>query len=577
MLYVNYAGYADTNPYHGYLLGYNPSTLQLLTNYMFVTTPNATTNQWGSDAGEGGIWMAGSGLSVDSSTNLYFEVGNGTFTATNGTTNVDFGDCFIKLSTTNNKLAVADFFAPYNQSTLASNDTDLGSSGLLLLPDQTGTQPHLLVGGGKEGKTYLINRDAFTTNNNHYNSGGSTDAVLQTLPAGKTGRSTGSPAYFNGWVYLGGWGISGGSNIMAFAVTNGLLSTSAVATGTRKFSFPGTTLSVSGNGTNNGIVWSLQHAAPGVFSALNATNLTELFNSTQLISRDGLTNSVKFTVPTVANGKVYIGSQYSVYVFGLLGGNLAIATNAYTVVEANTNVTVTVTRTGGTNGAAQVSYSTYDGTATSGADYVATTGTLSWANGDTANKTFTIPILDDNLAEPNETINLVLSNSAGAYLSSPSTAVITILEDIYESWKYTHFTTNANNAAISGDLADPDGDHIPNLLEYALASDPNTSGTEGNLTAAIVNNQLQLYFRRNISATNLTYIVQTGDTIGHWTPLMTYTLANGWFANTAGATFTESAATGVSPDRYVNVTITDPNFIGDPANTNHFFQLAVHR
>src|SRR5262249_42363739 len=152
---------------------------------------------------------------------------------------------------------------------------------------------------------------------------------------------------------------------------------------------------------------------PSVLVAHNATNLTnEIYDTTQAAAnRDALTNGVKFTVPTVANGKVYAGSQYSVYAFGLLGGNLEFSSSNYTVIESGVAATITVNRIGGNAGAASVSYATIPGgTATPGLDYLPASGTLSWTNGETASKSFTITIIDDNLAETNETISLVLTN-----------------------------------------------------------------------------------------------------------------------------------------------------------------------
>jgi hypothetical protein len=574
ILYVPYSGYADTDPFHGWIIGYSAATLQQLTNYVFNTTPNSTVSQFGANAGEGGIWMSGSGLAVDANTNLYLEVGNGIFTATNNSGGTEYGDTFLKLATTNG-LTVVDYFAPYNQATLAANDTDIGSAGLILLPDQPGAYPHLLVGAGKEGKVYLINRDLFTTNNNHYNSTGTVDNVAQIISAGSAGRSTGTPAYFNGWVYYGRWT----AKLAAFALNNGVLSANPVSAGSRSYSFPGTTPVVSANGTSNGIIWALQMANPGVLVAHNATNLTnEIYNSTLAAgNRDALTNGVKFTVPTVANGKVYVGSQYSVYGFGLLGGNFAFSSNNFAAGESSGTATISVSRIGGSQGVAQVSYATVPGgTASPGLDYASTSGTLNWASGDAASKTFNITLIDDNVAEGNETVNLVLSNSAGAYLGSQSTAVLTIVEDSYETWKLGHFGASANNNSIAGDLADPDGDGIPNLLEFALASDPNKAAADGTISGAIDTNHFQLFLRRNTAATNVTYIVQAADPLGAWTDVMTYTGAAGWVANTVGATASESAPAGTFPDAFVNVTITDPALV-IPGGTSRFFRFLVHR
>ena len=318
ILYVTFTSFADTNPYHGWIMGYDPVTLQQRTNYMFNTTPNSTIAAYGANAGEGGIWMGGGGLAVDASSNLFFMVGNAPFTATNNSGGTEYGDSFMKLGTASG-LSVADYFTPFNQSGLSTNDTDLGSGGVMLLPDQPGNTPHLLVGAGKEGKIYLLNRDQMTTNNTHHNAGGTTDPVLQTI-ASQIGRSGGTPTYYNGRVYYGGWN----SSLRAFAVAGGLLSTTPVLTASRSLAFPGATPSISANGANNGIVWIISYtntsiAAPGVLVAYNATNLaTELYNSAQAAAnRDRITNCVKCASPIVANGKVYAGGKYSVAVFGL--------------------------------------------------------------------------------------------------------------------------------------------------------------------------------------------------------------------------------------------------------------------
>src|SRR4029079_18816916 len=132
-------------PYHGWIIGFSSTNLQQLTNYVYNTTPNSTVAAFGTDADEGGICVGGGVLSVDSATNLYFAIGNGSFNASNNFGGTEFGDSFIRLSTSN-RLAVADYFTPYNQAFLADNDIDLGSGGLVLLPDQSGPFPHLMVG-----------------------------------------------------------------------------------------------------------------------------------------------------------------------------------------------------------------------------------------------------------------------------------------------------------------------------------------------------------------------------------------------------------------------------------------------
>ncbi|MDB6112736.1 MAG: hypothetical protein JWR69_4486 [Pedosphaera sp.] len=569
ILYVVYAGYADTNPYHGWVVGFDAGTLQQLTNQVFNTTPNSTTAGAGANAGEGGIWMGDGGMGVDANNNLYFMVGNGVFNA-NTAGGTEYGDSFVKLSTSN-QLAVADYFTPYNQATLAVNDTDLGSGGLVVLPDQPGIFPHLMVGAGKEGKIYLVNRDQLTTGNIHYDAAASTDHVVQVL-TGQITRSASTPAYFNGRLYYGGWA----DRLKAFSLVNGLLSTTPVSAGTRTNAFPGSTPSVSANGTSNGIIWTLSMGSPAVLVANNATNLaSEIYNSNLAGTRDRLANSVKFNVPTVANGKVYAGAQYAVSVFGTFAGTVAFNSPTYSAPASNGVATITVTRTGGTQGAVQVAYATAPGgTAVTGVNYVATSGVLNWATGDATSKSFTVTLLNGHLGGTNTTVNLALSSpSGGAGVGGQSTASLSIIGGPSGAWRLAHFGTNASNAPIAGDLADPDGDGLVNLLEYALAADPGTFNTNRSLTGALAGNRLMLQFHRNTSATDLTYVVEASNNLQTWAALMTYTAGAGWVANAAGATVSESAPVGVSPDQYVNVTITDPTDVGAPGSGSRFLRL----
>ena len=573
IVYVAYAGYADTDPYHGWIIGFNATNLVQLTNYVFNTTPNSTIAKYGANAGEGGIWMGGGGLSVDDNTNLYFEVGNGTFNVTNNSGNTEYGDSFMKLSTTNG-LAVVDYFTPYDQFTLQANDTDLGSGGLLLLPDQAGTYPHLLLGAGKEGKIYVMNRDQFTTGNNHFDPTNSIDFVAQTV-SGQINGAFDTPAWFSGRVYYAG----NGDKLKIFTVTSGVLSGSPASTGSRSYAFPGATPSISASGTNNGIVWTLQMGTPAVLVAGNATNLTtELYNSTQAAgNRDRLANGTKFALPTVADGKVFVGNSNSVSVFGLLAGTFSFSSPVYSVAEANTSVTITVNRVGGTNGAVQVSYATIaGGTAVNGVNYTGVSGTLNWASGESGSKTFTVPVFNDGLAEPNPTINLALSSpSSSAALGVQPTAVLTIIKPPTSVWKLAYFGANANNPAIAGDTADPDGDGIVNLMEYAYAFNPLATNTNP-FTGTLAGNQFQVYFPRNTSASDITYVLQTSSSLTAWSDLMTFAAATGWVTNLPGATVAESPTNGVPPAQYVNVTVTSSTNVMANA-TNQFLRLEIHR
>lgn len=316
ILYVAYAGYTDTqveDPYHGWIIGFDPSNLQQLPGYVFCSTPNGKTNQYGSIAGRGGVWGGGAGLAVDENGNLYFGTGDGNFNAFPNTTGTEYGDSIIRLSTAGG-LSVADYFTPYNPAYLQSNDLDVGSGGVMLLPDQPGPNPHLLVGGGKPQRAYLINRDMMTTNNQHINTNSEDGDIVQSMPLG--GGSFSTPAYFNGQIYY----VASKDVIRSYVLSNGTLIPDLPGTfGKRTYPFPGATPFISANGGDDGIVWTIQRASPAVLVAYNATNLsTELYNSAQVASRDQLTAGVKFAAPIAVNGKVYVGSQGALTVFGLL-------------------------------------------------------------------------------------------------------------------------------------------------------------------------------------------------------------------------------------------------------------------
>jgi hypothetical protein len=309
ILYVCYGSFQDVKPYHGWLIGFNATNLVQLTNYVYNTNPNTT---------QGALWNGGGGLVVDSNTNLYMETANGTFDVNTG--GPDYGDSFVKLTTTNG-LAAADYFTPYNQSSLSSGDTDLGSGAPILLPDSVGsaTYPHLLVGAGKQGTIYLLNRD----NLGHYNTGGSDSQIVQSV-IGAIGNGIGNggsyatPAYFNNWVFY----TAKTDKVRAFTITNAVIATSAQSVSpTTLGAFTGSPV-VSANGTSNAIVWVTDpgaYASSGaaVLHAYNATNLSlELYNSSQNLARDNPGGAVKMTAPIVAGGKVYVGAEFALSVYG---------------------------------------------------------------------------------------------------------------------------------------------------------------------------------------------------------------------------------------------------------------------
>jgi hypothetical protein len=312
ILYMTFTSHGDTTPYHGWLVGYNPLTLQLVSVYN--TTPNGT---------EGAIWMGGGSPAVDGNGNIFFATGNGTFDA-----GPDYGMSTEKVSPTpiagTNQLPVLTFFAPHDEASLSAVDLDQGSGGVLLLPTSAGglAHPQLLVQTGKTGRIYLLDRN---------NLGGFTPTdggAVQILPDGTiNGGSYDTPAFFyNGsqqLIYYMGQADA----LKSFEIASGQIMPKPFAQTNQVFGFPGANPMISANGTSNGIVWVLDdflngtgghpNSGPAVLHAYNATTLQELYNSSQNGLLDQLGNAVKFTVPTVANGKVYVGTQTGLYVFGL--------------------------------------------------------------------------------------------------------------------------------------------------------------------------------------------------------------------------------------------------------------------
>ena len=310
-LYIAWGGLCDNNPYHGWLVQYDPNTL--LQGVAFNTSPN----DWGAP-----IWDSGTAPAADADGNLYALTGNGDFDLNFG--GGEMGDSFLKIATSGG-LTLADYFTPYDQSILYHWDLDLGSGGLLVLPDQPTAPTHLLVGGGKEGTIYLINRDDMGEfNSNTYDD----SQVVQSLvhAAGKLSAyaTTDSglwsmPAYYQNQIYY----VGVGDVPKAFRLFNGQLSPFPVSQGTQNFRYPGGEIAISANGSAKGIMWTVaeplttpQYAILYAYDAADLAN--QLYSSAASGTRDRGGFGVQFGQPTVANGKVYVGTASELDVFGLL-------------------------------------------------------------------------------------------------------------------------------------------------------------------------------------------------------------------------------------------------------------------
>ena len=348
-VYLSFASHGDNTPYHGWMFAYNATNVAQQIG-AFNATPNGS---------EGGFWDGGGGPSVDAQGNLYFQTGNGTFDggATLSTAS-DYGMSLLKLATTNG-LKLVDYFAPSNAVALSGADQDLGSGAPLILPDSAGSaaHPHLVVGGGKTAPLYLVDRD----NMGRFNGTGGANKIVQQFNGSSYGDRDTSLAFFKNTLYV----YDANSRIGAYAITNALFNTAPVETPDTFDNKGGATVSISANGTSNAIAWAIYNSGadspstPGVLRAYNATNLTQkLYASDQNPTRDAAGTAVKFTTPTIANGKVYVGAQYSLTVYGLASNfvNTPLISPAGGVF---TNA-VTVTLSDATPGAAI--YYTLDGT-----------------------------------------------------------------------------------------------------------------------------------------------------------------------------------------------------------------------
>ena len=357
VVYVAFASYCDQTPYHGWLFGYD-TTNDLQQVVAFNTTPGSNY---------GGIWTSGAAPAIDTDGSMFLATGNGPYDPAHK----QWGDSILKLPVDRQTIRqpgqfrVLDFFAPFNQEFLFHEDVDLGSGGMMIVPDEAGRRPRIAIGGGKQGLMYVIDRDRMTVDDRHQGQC-SDDAELQTLAkpqldspvpsytetcdpiiqAFKIVKGSGqdptspsvyrgpgvfsTPAYWNGHVYVG----AGGDNLKMFAINGSMLVNRPVSMSPNAFRWPGVTASVSANGNQNAVVWVTDSgdvtSTPAVLHAFDATNLSRVLYKSSGSSdderngisapggRDAMTVGVRFTLPTIYGGKVFVATRTRLHVFGLL-------------------------------------------------------------------------------------------------------------------------------------------------------------------------------------------------------------------------------------------------------------------
>jgi len=298
-VYLGFASHCDLGAYNGWLFAYNAGSLAQTSAYN--TSPDGVAGDC-----RAGIWQSGAGPAADASGNIYANTGNGTFNVASG--GHSYGDSVVKFAP--GGASIADYFTPFYQASLDNADLDLGAGGPLLLPDQPGRNPHLLVAAGKASDIYLVNRD----NMGEYHKVGDQD--VEEIPGAFGSTPTAPypmPAYVSQAVYF----AAPNNAVKEFALANGRLGKTPAASSAAVLGEFGAGLSTSTDSTGaNAIVWALEYQSTSVLHAFKATDMTELYNSNQSGSRDTPGAGVKFAVPTVSGGKVFVGTTSGLAVYG---------------------------------------------------------------------------------------------------------------------------------------------------------------------------------------------------------------------------------------------------------------------
>ncbi len=343
-IYIAFSSHCDTGLYAGYTMAY--STSGLSQTGVFNPGPNNS---------ESAIWHSGNGSAADSAGNVYVITGNGAWDGES-----EFGESFLKF---NSNLILQDWNTPTEYGpTPHQGDNDLTASGPLLIPGA-----NLIVGGGKDGKLHLLN----TGNMGHLTDNGAQPEWQA------TSSHIHSLNFWNNNLYL--WGQ--GDYMKVFSFNGSTFNTTPkYQLGVKALNHPGGTLSLSANGTTNGILWASTNSSigdgsgawhvtvPGILYAYNATNMNLLWTNQQNAARDGCDNYAKFTAPTIVNGKVYLASfgQQSTQsgqlcVYGELPSTPLIANGTYVLVDSNSKKALDNPNFSKSNGTVMEIFSVNDG------------------------------------------------------------------------------------------------------------------------------------------------------------------------------------------------------------------------
>jgi outer membrane protein assembly factor BamB len=329
VIYTTWSSICDREPYSGWVIGYDTSLTQ-------VSVLNLTPN-----GSQGSIWASGAAPAADSNGHLFVLTGNGTFDTSLDSAGFplkrDFGNCFLNMGlATDGALTVSDYFTPFDTIHESEIDLELGSGGTILLPDMNdaaGNTRHLVLGGGKDGHIYIADRDNMGKFNPDSNAN-----IYQDVVGAVPNQIFSTPAFFNSRIYY----AVNLEPLKSFQFVNALLDPVPLAVSPTTYGFPGATPAISANGIIDGMVWTAEYLPTALLHAYDADDVSkELYNSNQAPDgRDQFGVGNKFVVPTIANGKVYVGTKGGIGVFGLFDPPHLANLSARTQVGTGDNVLI---------------------------------------------------------------------------------------------------------------------------------------------------------------------------------------------------------------------------------------------
>ena len=307
VVYAGFASYCDRDPFHGWILGYRASDLHRVVVYN--TTP---------DGVNGGVWQSATGLAANRAGDLIFITGDGTYDLASG--GRDVSDSVLEMRPGHGTLAVVQYFTPFYQACLGAKDQDFGSGAPLLLPRE-------IITIGKEGAINVLRRARFGGYHTiphpcqHMDRTG-VDRIVQELPpqtvvggvwsaetswAGRSGR----------YVYTAGEA----DHLKAWRLAGGRLVSPPASHAAQPMDYPGGIPVGSSDGGDpaTAIVWIMDQEQGPALRAYSAADLAhELYSTRQDPGRDAVPGYDNFCLPTVTDGRVFVGTAGELLIYGLL-------------------------------------------------------------------------------------------------------------------------------------------------------------------------------------------------------------------------------------------------------------------